>query len=186
MTQDRYPPVGVYHTMSILGRLALLFVVVPLLELALLILMGQWVGTWPTISLVVFTGVTGAWLARTQGLRTMWRLRHDLAKGRVPGQAIMDGMAVLAGGALLLTPGILTDLIGFSLLVPRTRRVIQKRIMGRLERRIQEGAVQVKVAGGQIWARPSDVMPSDVISSDPMSPDPVSRDPMSSSRSPGE
>ncbi len=192
--------------MSILGRLALLFVVVPLLELALLILMGQWVGTWPTISLVVFTGVTGAWLARTQGLRTMWRLRHDLAKGRVPGQAIMDGMAVLAGGALLLTPGILTDLIGFSLLVPRTRRVIQKRIMAGLERRIQEGAVQVKVAGGAIWARPSDVMssnvtssdvtssdvmPSEVMSSDPMSPgpmspDPVSRDSMSSSRSPGE
>ena len=192
--------------MSILGRLALLFVVVPLLELALLILMGQWVGTWPTISLVVFTGVTGAWLARTEGLRTMWRLRHDLAKGRVPGQAIMDGMAVLAGGALLLTPGILTDLVGFSLLVPRTRRVIQKRIMARLERRIQEGAVQVKVAGGQMWARPSgvtpsdvmptdvmpsDVMPSEVMSSDPMSPgpmspDPVSRDPMSSSRSAGE
>ncbi len=181
VTQDRSPPVGVYHTMSILGRLALLFVVVPLLELALLILMGQWVGTWPTISLVVFTGVTGAWLARAQGLRTMWRLRHDLANGRVPGQAIMDGMAVLAGGALLLTPGILTDLIGFSLLVPRTRLVIQKRIMARLERRIQEGAVQVKMARGVTWARSPDPMPAD-----PISPDPMSPDPMSSSRSSGE
>ena len=187
--------------MSILGRLALLFVVVPLVELALLILMGQWVGTWPTISLVVFTGVTGAWLARTQGLRTMWRLRHDLAKGRVPGQAIMDGVSVLAGGALLLTPGVLTDLIGFSLLVPGTRRLIQKRVMDRLERRIQEGAVQVNLAGGQIWTRPSDVMSSDVMSSDvmssdvmssevmtpdPGSPAPGSPDPMSSSQSPGE
>ena len=90
--------------MSILGRLALLFVIVPLLELALLIQMGQWVGVRPTIGLVVLTGVGGAVLARAQGLRTMWRLRHDLANGRIPGQAIMDGMAVLAGGARLLTP----------------------------------------------------------------------------------
>ncbi len=157
--------------MSILGRLALLFVIVPLLELALLIQMGQWVGYWPTIGLVVFTGVAGAWLARMQGLRVMWRLRHDLANGRVPGQAIMDGMAVLAGGALLLAPGILTDLIGFSLLFPRTRRAIQERIMARLERYIQEGAVRVNMTGGEVWTR---------------APDPMSPDPMSPSRSAGE
>ena len=167
--------------MSILGRLALLFVIVPLLELALLIQMGQWVGYWPTIGLVVFTGVTGAWLARMQGLRNMWRLRHDLANGRIPRQAIMDGMAVLAGGALLLAPGILTDLIGFSLLVPRTRHAIQKRIMARLERRLQEGAVNVRMAGGEIWTRSPDPRSADPISRDPMSPDP-----MSSSRSTGE
>ena len=141
---------GYCLAMSIFGRLALLFVIVPLLELALLIQMGQMVGFWPTISLVVFTGVTGAWLARTEGLRTIWKLRDDLANGRVPGQAIMDGMAVLAGGALLLTPGIITDVIGFGLLVPATRHAIQRRIMARLERRIQEGVVQVRVAGGEL------------------------------------
>ena len=167
--------------MSILGRLALLFVIVPLLELALLIQMGQWVGYWPTIGLVVFTGVTGAWLARMQGLRTMWRLRHDLANGRVPGQAIMDGMAVLAGGALLLAPGILTDLIGFGLLVPGTRHAIQKRIMARLERHIQEGALNVRMSGGEIWTRSPDP-----VSPDPVSPEAMSPEPMSQSRSPGE
>ena len=167
--------------MSIFGRLALLFVVVPLLELALLIQMGQWVGFWPTIGLVVFTGLTGAWLARMQGLRTMWRLRHDLANGRVPGQAIMDGMAVLAGGALLLAPGILTDLIGFGLLVPGTRHAIQKRIMARLERHIQEAAVHVKVSGGEIWTRSPDPVSPDPLPSESMSPEP-----MSPSRSPGE
>ncbi len=167
--------------MSILGRLALLFVIVPLLELALLIQMGQWVGYWPTIGLVVFTGVTGAWLARMQGLRTMWRLRHDLANGRVPGQAIMDGMAVLAGGALLLAPGILTDLIGFGLLVPGTRHAIQKRIMARLERHIQEGALNVRVSGGEIWTRSPDP-----VSPDPVSPEAMSPEPMSPSPSPGE
>ena len=158
--------------MSILGRLALLFVIVPLLELALLIQMGQMVGFWPTIALVVFTGVTGAWLARTEGLRTIWRLRDDLANGRVPGQAIMDGMAVLAGGALLLTPGILTDGIGFGLLFPATRHAIQRRIMARLERSIQEGEVQVRMAGGEVWARSPDARSSS--------------DPISSSRSAGE
>ena len=86
----------------------------------------------------------------------MWRLRDDLAHGRVPGQAIMDGMAVLAGGALLLAPGILTDLIGFGLLLPGTRRVVQKRIMARFERRIQEAALQVRVSQGEVWAQSPD------------------------------
>jgi UPF0716 protein FxsA len=73
----------------------------------------------------------------------------------------MDGMAVLAGGALLLTPGILTDVIGFGLLFPGTRRAIQERILARLERHIQEGTVQVNVTGGEIWTRsPDAVAPS--------------------------
>jgi UPF0716 protein FxsA len=170
--------------MSILGRLFLLFVIVPLLELALLIQMGRIVGFWPTIALVVFTGVTGAWLARTEGLRTIWRLRDDLENGRIPGQAIMDGMAVLAGGAFLLTPGILTDAVGFGLLFPTTRHAIQKRIMARLERSIEEGAIHVRAAGGEVWTRPPDPMssPDRVSPSDPMS----SSDPVSSSRSTGE
>jgi UPF0716 protein FxsA len=146
--------------MSIFGRLALLFVIVPLVELALLIQMGRLVGFWPTIALVVFTGLTGAWLARMEGLRTIWRLRSDIENGRMPRQAIMDGMAVFAGGALLLTPGIITDLIGFSLLFPATRHAIQKRILARLERSIQEGAVQVKVSGGEVWTGSPDPMSS--------------------------
>ncbi len=176
--------------MSILGRLALLFVIVPLLELALLIQMGQWVGYPPTIGLVVFTGLGGAWLARKEGLRTMWRLRDDLAHGRVPGQAIMDGMAVLAGGALLLAPGILTDLIGFGLLVPGTRHAIQKRIMARLERHIQEGAIRVNVGGGEIWTRAPDPTPdptsADSVSRSSISIEPTSAEPVSPSGSPGE
>jgi UPF0716 protein FxsA len=162
---------GYGRAMSIFARLALLFVIVPLLELAILIQMGRMVGFWPTIALVVFTGLTGAWLARRVGLRAAWRLRHDFANGRVPRQAIMDGMAVLAGGALLLTPGILTDVIGFSLLFPATRHALQRSIMTRLERSIEEGAMQVR-SRGEIWVR---------------SPDPrSSSDPMSSSRPAGE
>lgn len=144
--------------MSILGRLALLFVIVPLLELALLIQIGQLVGFWPTIGLVVLTGVTGAWLARLEGLRTLWKLREELARGRLPGQAIMDGVAILIGGAFLLTPGIITDLFGFTLLLPPTRRALQKRVRRALEERVHDGTIQMTVLHSQPWAtRPADL-----------------------------
>ncbi len=130
-----------------LARLALLFVVVPLLELALLIWIGQVVGLLPTILLVFLTGILGAALARREGLRTLAELQGELARGRLPGQALMDGLAVLVGGAFLLTPGILTDVTGFLLLLPPTRRWIQRRVRRRLERAIQEGTIRVEVSG---------------------------------------
>ena len=137
--------------MRVLAKLALLFVIVPLLELALLIQIGQVVGFLPTMALVVLTGVTGAWLARLEGLKTLWKLRDDLARGQLPGQAIMDGMSILVGGALLLTPGILTDIVGFSLLLPLTRHAIQRRVRERLEQSIQDGAVEMTVLGSRSW-----------------------------------
>ena len=137
--------------MSLFSKLALLFVVVPLLELALLIQIGQWVGFLPTMALVVFTGVTGAMLARLEGLRTLWKLRADLARGQLPGQAIMDGMSILVGGALLLTPGILTDVVGFSLLLPVTRHAIQRRVRRAMEQSLQDGAIQMTVLGQRGW-----------------------------------
>ena len=96
-----------------LARLALLFIVVPLVELLLLIEMGRWVGLLPTLSLVVLTGLIGAWLARLEGTRTLMSYRAQVAHGSMPGQAVMDGLCILIGGALLLTPGLLTDVVGF-------------------------------------------------------------------------
>ena len=78
--------------MSLLGRLALLFVIVPIVELILLIEIGQLVGLLPTVALVVFTGVTGAWLARAEGLRVFFRFQQELASGRLPGQSLLDGI----------------------------------------------------------------------------------------------
>jgi UPF0716 protein FxsA len=130
-----------------LARLALLFVVVPLLELALLIWIGQVVGLLPTILLVFSTGVLGAVLARREGLRTLSDLQGELAQGRLPGQALMDGLSVLVGGAFLLTPGILTDVTGFLLLLPPTRRWLQRRVRRRLERAVEEGTIRVEVSG---------------------------------------
>jgi UPF0716 protein FxsA len=133
--------------MNLLSRLALLFVVVPILELMLLIELGQVVGLLPTLGLVVITGVTGAWLARAEGLRVFLRFQTELASGKLPGQALMDGISVLVGGAFLLTPGVLTDLAGFTLLFPPTRRWLQRRVRRRLERQIADGTVRVVTMG---------------------------------------
>ncbi|MYF60592.1 MAG: FxsA family protein [Gammaproteobacteria bacterium] len=134
--------------MSILSRLALIFVSVPLLELFLLIRLGGAIGLLPTLSLCVLTGVAGAWLARREGLRALWSFQQRLASGGVPGRALMDGLCILLGGALLLTPGLLTDVVGFSLLVPPSRRWIQKRIRSRIERQLADGSLQVTTIGG--------------------------------------
>jgi UPF0716 protein FxsA len=128
-----------------LARLAILFVVVPLLELVLLIQLGQVVGLWPTIGLVVLTGVAGAALARAQGLRTLWAFQESTAQGRLPTHAIQDGLAILVGGALLLTPGLLTDVLGFALLLPPTRRWIQARVRKAVARRLEDGRIEMAV-----------------------------------------
>jgi UPF0716 protein FxsA len=129
--------------MSLLSRLALLFVGVPLLELLILVRLGQVVGFWPTMGMVVVTGMAGAALARLEGLRTLWKLQGELAQGRLPGGALFDGLAILVGGALLLTPGILTDLVGFSFLFPPTRKVLLRRIKRSMEEQLKAGTIHV-------------------------------------------
>ena len=130
-----------------LSRLALLFVLVPLLELVVLVQVGQWVGLPATILLVLATGVAGAALARREGLRTLSALQAELARGALPGQSLLDGLAILVGGAFLLTPGILTDFAGFFLLFPPTRRWIQGRVRKRIERGLEEGTIRVMRTG---------------------------------------
>ena len=142
-----------------LSRLILIFVAVPLLELAILLQIGQWIGLFPTFALVVTTGVAGAALARQQGIRAFVAVQRELAAGRLPGRSLLDGLAILVGGAFLLTPGVLTDLAGFSLLFPASRRWLQRVVRRRLERRIRDGTVEFKVygAGGQATSRRAEV-----------------------------
>ena len=136
-----------------IARLALLFVVVPLLELVILIQLGRVVGALPTVLLVLLTGVLGAALARSQGLRTFAEAQQEMAAGRLPGRALLDALSILVGGALLLTPGLLTDLLGFALLLPPSRRTLQGRARRWLERRIRAGDLQVAVFGQGGWTR---------------------------------
>jgi len=130
------------------ARLAFLFVVVPLVELALLVQVGRAVGLGPTLLLVLATGAGGAWLARREGLRTLTAIQGDLAQGRLPGNALLDGAAILLGGAFLLTPGILTDLAGLSLLLPVTRRWVAGRLQRWFEGQLATGAVRWVVVPG--------------------------------------
>lgn len=136
------------------GRLALLFVVLPILELVILIRLGQLMGLWPTVALVLLTGFAGAALARLEGMRVLLQFQAEVAAGRLPTQAMLDGISVMVGGALLLTPGVLTDFAGLVLLFPPTRRALQRMVSRRLERGIAEGRVHVVSMGGG-WGAPS-------------------------------
>ncbi len=120
-------------------RLLLLFTVVPLIELYLLVELGTVIGIGPTVLLVVTTGVLGAWLARWQGLGVLTRVSEDLAQGRLPTDALIDGLLILIAGAVLLTPGLITDALGFFLLVPQGRAAVRKAIARRLAARVGVG-----------------------------------------------
>jgi len=122
-------------------KLFLLFTLVPIAELALLIEVGSHIGSLYTIALVLITGAAGATLARTQGLLVFARLRHSIGGGQSPGDALLDGALVLSGGLLLLTPGIMTDAVGFCVLLPLTRRPIRNALREAIARRIRRGAV---------------------------------------------
>ena len=130
-----------------LFRLFCAFVLVPLLELALLIRIGTIVGAWPTLALVVGTGLLGAVLARREGTRALLALRRDLAEGRLPARSLIAGASVLVGGAFLLTPGVLTDLAGLFLLLPVTRQLAFRWARRRLEAGLATGAVRFTVRG---------------------------------------
>jgi len=116
--------------------LVVLFIVVPIAELAILIQVGQLIGVWWTIAVLIADAVLGSMLARSQG-RAVWR-RFNLAlqAGRPPAREVLDGTLVLFGGALLLAPGFLTDILGILLLLPPTRALVRallvRRFMGRM------------------------------------------------------
>ena len=108
-----------------LGYLILLFVCLPILELAVLLKVGSYIGPANTILIVILTGVAGAYLARSQGILTLIKIQEDLNRGIMPGDKIVDGLMILCGGVMLLTPGLITDLIGFMALIPATRYLIK-------------------------------------------------------------
>lgn len=126
-------------------RLFLLFTVIPIVELYLLLVLGRYVGFLPTVGLVLFTGALGAWLARSQGLATWDEIRTQQAHGRLPAEALVDGLLILIAGAVLLTPGLLTDVAGFSLLVPQGRRFIRQAVRRKLEASMKRGQAQVVI-----------------------------------------
>ena len=126
-----------------LSRLLLLFIVVPAIELILLIQMGQWIGTLPTVGLIVVTGIIGAYLARQQGVQILRRVQLEMQSGQLPGGALLEGAMILVAGAVLMTPGILTDALGFLLLIPPTRKLISGLIVNQVKRMMANGQIRV-------------------------------------------
>jgi len=125
------------------GQLLLLFVVTPAIELALLIEIGSRFGTLHTLALIAITGVVGATLARHQGLRVLREVQAEIAAGRIPAGSLVDGAIILFAGALLMTPGVLTDAFGFACLIPAFRGVLKRLLQRRFDRAVAEGRVHV-------------------------------------------
>jgi UPF0716 protein FxsA len=119
-----------------MAKLLLLFIVVPMVELALLIKLGSLIGVLDTILLIVFTGAVGAILVRTAGIQCLFTVRQQLQSGMFPADELCNGLLILIAGALLITPGLLTDITGFALLVPAVRSVIKTRLRAYLERKV--------------------------------------------------
>jgi UPF0716 protein FxsA len=132
----------------VLGRLLLLFTVVPLIELYLLIQVGELLGAGPTIAIVFVTGLLGAFLARREGGRVMRSWRASMERMEVPKDGVLSGVLVLVGGVLLVTPGVVTDFVGLSLLFPPTRRFVAKYLKRYVERHFQVQTMNLESMGG--------------------------------------
>ena len=122
------------------GRLLLLFILVPLAELYLFMTLGDWLGLPKTIAIIILTAVIGAALTKSQGRLAMQKLKQAASEGRMPHKEAMDGILILIAGAVLLTPGFLTDTVGFLLLVPPVRALIRGRLTEKLKSKIQVSA----------------------------------------------
>ena len=124
-------------------RLFFLFTLVPALELYLIIKVGQSIGAMNTIFIIIATGILGAYYARQQGFRVISNIQRKIQQGQVPGDDLVNGAMLLVGGALLITPGFITDITGFFLIFPPTREAIKIALRRHIERRIREGEIHV-------------------------------------------
>jgi UPF0716 protein FxsA len=152
--------------------LVMLFVVTQIVEIWLLIQVGQAIGGWQTLVLLILDSVLGAALLRHQGRRTWRAFRVALDERRVPAKEVADGALVIFGGALLLTPGFLSDVVGLLCLLPPSRAVLRRMLTGTVARRL--GVVGLanglgttrRPTGGQRYARP-DIVEGEVVEQPP-------------------
>jgi len=146
---DKKIPIRNIMKLSLLERgqsmryLFLLIIVIPALDIGVLLFSGKTIGVWPTIALIILTGVIGAYLAKREGLQTIRRVQEQLSYGQLPGDALLDGICILIGGTLLLTPGFMTDVSGFFFLFPPTRKPIKILIIKMWQRKINKGNIKI-------------------------------------------
>ena len=116
-------------------KLFLAFTIIPIIEIYLLIEIGSMFGALTAVTLVILTGFLGAFLARMQGLQTLYRIQESLREGRMPSGELLDALLIVIAGLVLLTPGFLTDSAGFLLLIPATRNTIKYWLRRQIELR---------------------------------------------------
>ena len=130
-----------------LQYLIILFIGLPILEFALLIKLHGMVGFLPTVLLVFLTGIAGATLVRRQGVNILFKIQQEMNAGNLPAPQMIDGVMILLAGALLVTPGLITDFVGFALLIPFVREQIRFWLRKQLEKKMNTGYIQVNVNG---------------------------------------
>lgn len=135
---------------------------VTLLELYVVVTVGEAIGVLPTLGLMLLDAALGAWLMHSQG-RAVWRrFREDLAAGRAPTRHVLDGALVIAGGAFLITPGFVTDLLGAFLLIPPTRAIARRMVVRRIVGRLPLAAASAVGGAGAAWGARRRAAPADV------------------------
>lgn len=127
-----------------LGTLLLLFIVLPALDLFLLLQLGSRIGIYETLILIVATGFAGAILYRSQKWLNLRKIQTTISQGQVPDTELVDQLLIIGGALLLVTPGILTDIIGFLILLPLTRPFVRSAIKRYLKRKINSGSVTIR------------------------------------------
>lgn len=124
--------------------LLLLFTIIPVAEIFVLIRVGQAIGTWDTIGLVLITGILGAYAVRTQGRALFNKVETQWQRGEFPTGTLVDGLLIFIGGILLITPGLITDTMGLGMVLPPTRFLFIKTLGRLFHLAIQLGAIRVK------------------------------------------
>jgi UPF0716 protein FxsA len=127
-----------------LGRFFLLLIGLPLLELYILIKIGNYLGAFQTVALVVFSALLGLLLARIQGLKTLYQIRQSLSQGILPAEEMLDSVLIFAGGVLFVIPGVLTDIVALVLLIPFTRTIFKRWMRRRFDRVVATGNVRLR------------------------------------------
>ena len=120
-------------------KILILFVIVPVTELYILIEVGKKIGSLSIIGIIILTGIIGAYLVKSQGFMILRKIQNDLNEGIMPGDSLIQGAIILAGGILLLTPGFVTDIVGFIFLIPVSRNIVKKYLLKWLQGKIKEG-----------------------------------------------
>jgi UPF0716 protein FxsA len=123
--------------------LLLLIIIIPAMDIGLLLFSGKTIGVWPTLIFIILTGVIGAYLAKREGLQTIRRAQEQLRIGQIPGEAVLDGICILIGGTLLLTPGFITDLVGFLMLFPPTIKLFKFFMKNSFRKWIDKGKIKI-------------------------------------------